>query len=46
MEETYSAFKQAQREFDKVAEMLKLDTSYQEVLRELPGAAQHRLRPG
>lgn len=34
MEETYSAFNQAQREFDKVAEMMKLDPSYREVLRE------------
>ncbi|MCK4593488.1 Glu/Leu/Phe/Val dehydrogenase, partial [bacterium] len=34
MDEAYSAFSQAQREFDKVAEMMNLDSSFREVLRE------------
>ncbi len=34
MDEAYSAFSQAQREFDKVAEMMDLDESFREVLRE------------
>ena len=34
MDQTYSAFNQAQHEFDKVAEMINLDGSFREVLRE------------
>ncbi len=34
MSKEYSAFKQAQQEFDKVADMMQLDKSYRSVLRE------------
>jgi len=34
MSKEYSAFKQAQQEFDKVADMMQLDESYRSVLRE------------